>query len=503
MDIIKIDGYSCNDDVVLTICNECFGEYYKAFWDSYRFRYRFCGELGDGFLESACDVVKNVAQVYGLEFYLHPQKSIDNLIGFMKERLEKTRCLVLTMDVYYCPWSTDYYIRHNPHTLIVTAVQEDGVICADPGFKLTDVILPCKELESGDCQLIEPKIGCVSEKNEMTGKNKKRWNKKIIKAIKSNLNTRDMNHFYEELKRCSFAHEFGEETNIWYISLFVELSKVYSGHVRYAQFLREYQRLMGISHFQEVIEEIEALGSAWHMMYIWVMKMHKEYIQNEGVFTDYKAQMLETMQQVILREENVIKKLICVLSEKKRAKWGQVPVASVRKEHHIILPFNGKSHLCTGAEVEEGYEPEELFQIGREIQTSKCTFDMQPPDEEGNNVVFCSGEKIHVGETAKRICFLGYALWGNQTGAFTLFDKNGNEEVKRLFVSDWLEKEYPEEETVWSTTFAMKEKYGRQNRAKVVQFCMHFDEPTYVEEIQLPSEEKIQLFAMTVISDKF
>ncbi len=501
MDIIKIEGYSCNDDVVLTICNACYGEYFKAFWDSYRFGFCPREKLGDGFVDGASDVVKNVAQVYGLEFYLHPKKAVDNLIVFIKARLEKTRCLILTMDVYHCPWSTDYHVRHNPHTLIVTAVQEDGVTCTDPAFKLEDVILPYKELELGYRQLIEPKSGSVSKKNEMTLKNRWRWNKKLVKAVKCHLDIRDMNRFYEELKKCSFAREFGVETNIWYVSLFVGLSKVYSGHVRYAQFLREYQQSMDVPQLQEAIEEIEALGSVWHMMYIWVMKMHKEYIQNQGVFTNYKMQMLETMQQVISREENVRKELICVLSGKPGAKQGQVSVVNTRKEHHIILPFNGKSHLCTGEEVEEGYEPEELFRIGRKIQTSKCTFDVQPPDKEGNNVVFCSGEKIYVGETVKQICFLGYALWGDQAGTFTLFDKSGNTEVKRIFISDWLEDECPEEETVWSTTFALKEKFGRQNRAKVTQVIMHFDELTYVEEIQLPSEENVQLFAMTVISE--
>ena len=59
------------------------------------------------------------------------------------------------------------------------------------------------------------------------------------------------------------------------------------------------------------------------------MKMHKEYIRNEGVFTDYKAQMLETVQKIVKREEHTATKLCYVLKERKESMHRENAGASV------------------------------------------------------------------------------------------------------------------------------------------------------------------------------
>ncbi len=171
----------------------------------------------------------------------------------------------------------------------------------------------------------------------------------------------------------------------------------------------------------------------------------------------------------------------------------------VLQQHSFILPYNGKSHLCTFES--DLYIPEDVFRIGRNIETSQCTFVIQGRDADGNDVLNCSGETIRVRKKVKQICFLGCALWGNQVATFTIVDSLGRSKEKRVFVSDWLDKAYPEEETVWSATFLPKKEGGDSCRAKVVQFSAYFDEAEYIEKLQFPSQEKVQLFALTVLAE--
>ncbi len=220
--------------------------------------------------------MKNVEEIYGIEFEAKSQIHAKEILWYVSEKLKRMPCLLVEMDVFYCPWMTDYHIRHNRHTFIVLKVRGEALVCIDPVLGKTEIMLSFEEIEQGFLRVIEPKRCKVAEKNKMTYENKKRWDKKIEKALKRNINIRDMYLFYEELSSCSFETEFGTETNIWYIPLFTELSKIYSGHVRFAQFLLEYFQTTKREDGLRVANEWENIGSHWHMLYLWVMKIHKE-----------------------------------------------------------------------------------------------------------------------------------------------------------------------------------------------------------------------------------
>lgn len=489
IDIVKVDGFSCNDNVVLTVCNFYFHDYCEVFWNVFQFGFNHGKEIciGKGFKESNYSVLENVRERYGLEFMVQYRSYSQEVRHYIEEKLKAKEILILGIDIFWCQWANDYKRRHNIHTLIITDLCGDELICTDPVFKRADIQIPLENLRKGFLHLIKPVRICEkrNRKNDIS-------DKQIYRSIKKNFRLHDIVLFVDAMINFSPEREFGNETNIWYISLYAELSKVYSAHVRFAQFLRKYGEVTIRPEMLMIADDLNVVGGQWHAICLWIMKMHKDYVQKVQNALDYKRQISETLAGILTAEKYLLSRLTYILKGKDD-KRGSKPQIVCR---HMMLSFDVRSHLC-GLEL-GNYEPLDVFKTGRRIETSNCSFEIQPPDENGNNVMTSRGQEIGIGDNTKSIYFLGCALWGNQVGEFEVYFKDGHKEIKRVFVSDWNEKEYLEEEIVWETTFKSTVDGVDDCRAKVVQFGFSFDKNQVVEKIVMPQGERIHIFAVTV-----
>lgn len=489
IDLVKVDGFSCNDDVVLTVCNFYFHDYCEVFWNVFRFGFNHGKEIhiGKGFKENSYSVLENVRERYGLEFVVRYRSYSQEVRHYIEKKLKAKELLILGIDIFWCQWANDYKRRHNIHTLIITDICGQELVCADPGFKRVDIRIPLENLRKGFLHLIEPVHagGKRSRTNAIS-------DKQIYRSVKKNFRLDDIVSFMDAMKDFSPEKEFENETNIWYIPLYAELSKVYSAHVRFAQFLRKYEEATMRTEMLMLADDLNVVGGQWHAICLWIMKMHKDHVQKVQNAPDYKRQIIETLAGILNAEKDLFSGLTYVLKGKSNRRGNKKQIVC----HYMILSFDVRSHLC-GLELED-HEPLDVFKTGRRIETSNCSFKIQPPDENGNNVMTVHGQEIAVGYMAKSIYFLGCALWGNQVGEFEVYFEDGHKEIKRVFVSDWNEKEYLEEEIVWETTFKSTAEGVDDCRAKVVQFGFSFEKNQAVEKIVMPQGEKIHIFAVTV-----
>lgn len=183
MEIVKVDGFSCNDNVILTVCNWYFQEYCDVFWNIFQFGYRLSEKVGDGFEKSDFSVLRNVLEMYGLTFSIAYKRYTSDVYYFMKQKLHDREVLILEIDIFYCPWATDYKKRHNTHTVILTAVDEDICKCVDPAFKKVDVELPLQCVEMGFLQLIEPIYEQSFEGKALKKRYSRKWQKRMLRSI--------------------------------------------------------------------------------------------------------------------------------------------------------------------------------------------------------------------------------------------------------------------------------------------------------------------------------
>ena len=184
MEIVKVDGFTCNDNVALTVCNWYFGQYSDIFWNVFQFRFYPSQKVGNGFTKTNFSVLKNVSQMYGLDFTVITRNYTKDTYCYMIKMLQEKKLLILEMDVFYCPWSIDYQKRHNTHSIILTAYQENAFLCVDPAFKKVDIKLLSRFVQLGFLCLIEPVYQSVSRMNLANKRIVKRWDNRILKCIR-------------------------------------------------------------------------------------------------------------------------------------------------------------------------------------------------------------------------------------------------------------------------------------------------------------------------------
>lgn len=237
------------------------------------------------------------------------------------------------------------------------------------------------------------------------------------------------------------------------------------------------------------------MGGQWHAVCLWVMKIHQEFIKGGQDTKDYIELICKTLGEIVCLEENMVSDLADILNPAIGMKTATKPV----RQYHVNLPYNAKSHLC-GLNI-ESHRPQELFLVGRSLKTSRCEFEIQREDKNGNNVMVLEGQDIILNKKAKNVFFLGCALWGNQTGEFEVYFNEGESQKKQVFVSDWNEKKYLEEEVVWETVFEAKTSDVENYKAKVVQFGLFMEKNDWIDKIRMPDGGKIHIFAMTLLEE--
>ncbi len=492
MEIVKVDGFTCNDNVALTVCNWYFGQYSDIFWNVFQFRFYPSQKVGNGFTKTNFSVLKNVSQMYGLDFTVITRNYTKDTYCYMIKMLQEKKLLILEMDVFYCPWSIDYQKRHNTHSIILTAYQENAFLCVDPAFKKVDIKLLSRFVQLGFLCLIEPVYQSVSRMNLANKRIVKRWDNRILKCIRRDFHVKDILLLMNVFVDFEPQKEFGNETNIWYIPLYVKLSQIYSAHVCFGQFLQRYCERTRKSGVRKILDQLNLIGGQWHAICLWIMKMHQEYMKGECETVNYKKLIHDTLGEIACLEKKVISDLNLVICKKINIENSKRRVLY----HHVELPFNARSHLS--GLVLEDYDPLDKFQVGRRMKTSNCDFQIQKEDKYGNNVLVSNRQVININQWATDVYFLGCAVWGNQTGEFEVYVKDRKMQRRRVFVSDWNDKKYLEEEVVWHTVFQAKSKQIEDCNAKVVQFRFSMGNKCFIEKICMPDGEKIHIFAMSL-----
>ena len=227
--------------------------------------------------------------------------SEDNSLELIKSCMRLQKPVILSFDIFYCPWSTAFQKSHYLHNVIVTEYlgQKKGLICQDPMLKQT-ALLPLRLFVQA----------CHSFYIVTTVQPEEFAYEDILRLSVGVLTKRDyfnsLQSFYTEFSLLKDMSDEYQNLNgdYWSCSLFRILSYGIPGaRMLYGQFLEEIGSRLG-QEISEIGKGFADLSTAWINLSGLILKLH--YL---GTYQRNKSRVCQQMQAILLNEMRLLQSL--------------------------------------------------------------------------------------------------------------------------------------------------------------------------------------------------
>lgn len=488
---VNMEGLDCIDNTVLTVCNYFWGEYEKAFWDSWSLRYSPDFVIGKGLKVCPGRIQDNVRKIYGIDFTPQGDLGKQEIKQKICQYIQEDQLLVAGVKTNSIPWQKTYgQDDYRVHFLIFTSAGEEGIWCVDTMPSKSNVMICWSDVQKGLLSLIRIRVKSLDGLNAPQ-------EKRVYKNVRSKVHCKDIESLRKKLSEdFDVQREFGDQKNIWRIPLYNLFYIILGRHIQFEKYLTKEWGMK----YASLAGQVRDLIVEWEALKILTVKMHREYSTGRLTpskvhsYQDIYVENLEKVQQMEISAQECFGKICRDQGEGKNAEPDAFQENTVQ-EIFLDLPYNEFTHMLHP----EDFYVDKVLEYGRVWATEQCRFDLKEVGYDEFNCLKCEGQVLPVDKKIKSIYLLLYATYGSQFAELEI----GCEDkvvIKKIAVSDWVERPLSREIVVWQAAFTNKTPGGLNHTGKLVYTRVETSSQSPCSYIKLPDCKDIHILAVTVLA---
>lgn len=498
-------GLMCLDDCIATVAEYYHCGYEMSYAGGFAMRWRsgftnFAGQYQIHLL----DRLENLKKYHGLEIVKKNFFSGKGVLRKIEKELTQKRPVMMQINPYWCPWDDGYgkYDANPGHMVLVTKVEQNGLICCDPYFEKEDQRLPLTLFYKG---LQEVFFTNYHEPEPITRQERQDAVVNMYGALAGNGYFRGLRDFIQDASACPdlFYDVFLDE-DLWISGLIIFLLQVNQSIQNLAVVTDYAGRRNEAPGAVEVAESLWNLAVRWKQARKLIVKLY--FIRREDArlkertlarlsgIVDELEQIAEHIEEVW--DEKVEKEEIHV--EPEMARIVCVPLEEYRNNrgflHRERLEEEADFSSVGTCYVTEGEK--------REWSLGKYKYRLAALGEDIVDNIACDGQCVCIprGRYSK-ISLIGSAEFGNSSDILRLQDQGKAAGEITIAFTDYINPPQCGESVAWKGHGVVKENGDWQEMKEVLYlYQQEYDMPAgEVSEILLPINPSIHIFAITIV----
>lgn len=519
---VEYEGLNCADGLMISLVEWLNRDYSLIFCEAWNFEFKpeneeYPNTIGDRLsvhdvvctelLYSTCGVGKK--SVY------NDHISLEEFMTVLKEELSQQRPVVIVHDLFWCPWSKDFFLRNHEltHSTFVIGFNETGLICMDYALRQPSAVLPYEYFERSVSMYITIDITPLSSIQSFTYK--EIMNRMISATVSyDTFNTiRKFGSYVKESFDPSKELERYGIDNFNANPLNWQIERISASRKLFAYTLKELSKKYDLQNLLLLANRLEQTIPKWSSIMSMIIKS----------CISSSSKSLEKISNKIFEladfEESIFKCLVEV-SENPHADISVHGMASFLTNNQSMVSnqthYLDLSDICNSRAFDNirdciyipDFSDEGALILKDSIicegilQLNDMSFKLVDVLKDVQDHILCKGQVVNLpAGSFKKIGILGCSTDGNYSGQIKVTYADGSSEAIMLELSDC----YPrgagfEQEIFWIGQCA-KDRINYTNRFACQLYGQFFDlkYPMQALSITLPDCPKMHIFAMSLV----
>ncbi|WP_026834843.1 hypothetical protein [Eubacterium xylanophilum] len=486
--MIIVKGMDCIENAMLDVCKFHLSEYEILFYNSLQISYKKKIPIGDGAVYDDKVLIKNVEEIFGYEF-----KPLVFESGLVRKNVERAfdqyGRLILGIRSNYCPWQKTYGTSAGSlHFLVLTGIDEEGLICADSLPKRDNARIKWEDAEQGLKQIVvlqkckKVKLKKI-DKETVIAQTKKSFKPKTIKKL-----TKLISHNFDP------GTEFKSETYIWRVPIYGLVQKWYSMHMQFDVFLKKYDNKMQWN--KEIVELNNSIVRIYEEIKIYIVKIFGLYSERCLSKND-----IELLTRIIVKKMDIAAEKEIYLKNMIIGIEGYIPQNNITqksitdskyKMYSVPIKYTEKTHFVSGRD----YKTSIHIPYGKEISIGEDKYCV-PALDSLNDCMPMNGQEYVIDKKINKIVIMGYGTYESQIDFIRIY-YGEKSESKTIAFSDWTQEPLNGEEVLVSGKFYPLNPDGMIHKGKLVAVEVPVEREEICSKIVLPRCNRIIVVAMWI-----
>lgn len=292
------DGYSCTEEIFVSLLQWLHSEYQFIFRDCWMFQYQEEAKISkrlvfDPFIGTNLDYSE---QYYGIKFI--KKNTINDFIDEIIKLIHSGYVVPLEINGFWCHWLVQYKRKNVEHAIILNGYNEETeeFECIDPYYEKEDVIIPLGEVVNGSiCYYCYHVVGLRLHSYKLQDE---------IRNLCENYAKQDsltnLKKFQTEVTD-SFEEFCNQLSGNYTDSLFYETIDKYrrsrKKFLNFVKYLKKYNQCTFLEDLQEKIDELRRI---WNNLHKYLLKI---FISNGMI--DGKRHVIDYISLIVKSEEEI------------------------------------------------------------------------------------------------------------------------------------------------------------------------------------------------------